>query len=265
MTEPRRLLNGGDEAMATLLRSAQDDAPSPEARERALAALGLAGGTAAVLTSIAAAKAEQGALAKLGVSLGAAKWPLVAGLCIAFTGGLGLWVTAGQVDEPAHHGLALAPTWAAAPHTRPAVPHTSPVAPAAPAAAPAEAELDPRAHEGAEPAAAPVVAAAPATTAHARGPIPARPSLAEEVAALDRARKALADDPEGALDALDDYRERFHDGALAEEAEVLQIESLARAGKADATRARAAAFLAAHPESPLAPRVRAVVAQLPSE
>ena len=70
---------------------------------------------------------------------------------------------------------------------------------------------------------APSVVAKPLPTARSQ----ASSSLAEEIAAIDRARKAVYDsDKAGAIRALDDYDRRFPNGAFAPEAKTLR----ARAG-----------------------------------
>jgi len=85
--------------------------------------------------------------------------------------------------------------------------------------------------------------------------------LTEELGALDRARLALADgDARRALDALDGYDRRFPAGRLQIEAEVMRIDALAKIGRKDAARQHAEAFLRRHPNSVLATRVRAHVA-----
>jgi hypothetical protein len=62
-----------------------------------------------------------------------------------------------------------------------------------------------------------------------------------------------------ALGLLTDSSRRFSDGALSQEREALTIEALVRSGKIELGRQRAQAFLAGHPESPLANRVRRLV------
>jgi hypothetical protein len=81
--------------------------------------------------------------------------------------------------------------------------------------------------------------------------------LAEEARAVLDARNALrAGNPSSALGILDDARARFPDGALGQEREALTIDALARAGRKQAASARARAFLARFPNSPLASNVR---------
>ena len=64
---------------------------------------------------------------------------------------------------------------------------------------------------------------------------------------------------DAALEAIEDYQSKFGDGMLAQEAKVMRIESLQRAGKHEQARAAAQQFLAQHPSSPLAPRARKVL------
>jgi hypothetical protein len=95
---------------------------------------------------------------------------------------------------------------------------------------------------------------APAAAMHAA-------TLSAELGALDRARLSLAGgDARRALDALDTYDRRFPSGRLQVEAEVLRIDALAKLGRKDAARQHAEMFLRRHPNSVLATRVRAHVA-----
>src|SRR5438045_3243586 len=83
------------------------------------------------------------------------------------------------------------------------------------------------------------------------------PTLAHELSTLDAARGMLAHgDASGALARLDRYARAYPHGHLALEAEVLRIDALDAAGRPDAARARAQAFLDRHPHSVLAARVR---------
>ena len=93
------------------------------------------------------------------------------------------------------------------------------------------------------------VASARATSAPA--------TLGHELSTLDAARGMLArGDATGALARLDRYAHAYPHGHLALEAEVLRIDALDAAGRSDAARARAEAFLDRHPHSVLAARVR---------
>jgi hypothetical protein len=121
--------------------------------------------------------------------------------------------------------------------------------PVAPANAPAHRSIS-------TPATPTEAAAAPEAQSAARTAM-----LTEELGALDRARLALAGgDARRALDALDGYDRRFPAGRLQIEAEVMRIDALAKIGRKDAARQHAEAFLRRHPNSVLATRVRAHVA-----
>jgi hypothetical protein len=79
----------------------------------------------------------------------------------------------------------------------------------------------------------------------------------DEIAIIARAQDQLrADSAAEALRTLARHRDRFPDGALVQEREVLEIDALIRAGRPDRARAAAERFLAAHPGSALAARVR---------
>jgi hypothetical protein len=106
---------------------------------------------------------------------------------------------------------------------------------------------------------APVAPSAPSAPS-AKAPRPSSSALGEQVLEVDRARRSLAGgDPADALRRIDAYEARFARGALRDEAEVLRVEALLGAGdRAAATRA-ADRFLAAHPDSPHAARVRALI------
>lgn len=100
-------------------------------------------------------------------------------------------------------------------------------------------------------------------------PMPAPPTeksqatnLSDELAVLDRAQKALhAGDGVAALAAIDNYDQRFTEKRLGPEASVLRIEAMLGQGKHDRARELALVFLAAHPGSPYAQRVRHLAKQ----
>ncbi|HEX4461770.1 MAG TPA: hypothetical protein VIA18_27510, partial [Polyangia bacterium] len=133
-------------------------------------------------------------------------------------------------------------------------------APAAPAVSPPPAPL-----------AAPVPAIAVAPRELRPRPVPlaadtaSRRAVASRLAAEGRvvleARQALRDGQAvEALRQLEAARVELGEGALGQEREALTIEALAHVGRRDEARARAAAFLRAHPESPHAAAVRAFAA-----
>jgi hypothetical protein len=99
--------------------------------------------------------------------------------------------------------------------------------------------------------------AAPKTASPSRAVSSDMPFLEGEVAALDRARAALAaGEPARTLDLLDGYEQAFPKGALRQEATYLRIQALSKAGQRGAARDLAARFLAAHPETPHASQLQ---------
>jgi len=270
MTEPQRIIDGaGDDIEAVLLRSAGADAPTDQGMKRTLVALGLGAATATVTTAASAA-----ATAKAGASLPPAASVatstgipvLVKWLGIAVIGGLAGWGVVEQTRQtnpPGSVESALAPSELdiSMPADAP-----EPVVAAPAAAAPDEAAEAVEPAPAAEPqrSAARVVAPVRPTGAETAGTAPrdSASALTDEIAALDKARKQMAGDPQAALSAIDAYKSNFRDGVLAQEAEVLRIESMVAAGKSAAAKAAAAAFLARHPSSPAAQRVRSLVAKL---
>jgi len=273
MTEPQRILDLADEDMESmLLQSAKRDAPSERAVNEALVALGLGGGvavgvTTAVTTGGAAAGASIPPTAAVAGKVGFAV--LVKWVGLAAIGGLAAWGIVGQATEQAPQNAAPALAQVAAEADQGTLPSSPGAAQATP---PAGSAAD---DDGAEETAAaadvdeaePSGPTEPSPRPHApllasAEPQPtkaAQPTLGDEVAALDRARKTMDDDPDAALKAIEDYQKKFGDGMLAQEAKVLRIESLERVGKHEQARAAAGTFLAQHPSSPLAPRVRKVL------
>lgn len=127
---------------------------------------------------------------------------------------------------------------------------------------------------GAEESLAPALetspSAAPLTSpsASARRPIPTHalpaPSVHEELVVLGRASAVLnSGDAVRALSILDTYDARFPHAAMAQEATVLRIESLARMGNAEAARRAGDAFIKENPDTPYAARIRAVIGTYP--
>ncbi|MEP7050065.1 MAG: hypothetical protein ABJB12_06915 [Pseudomonadota bacterium] len=86
-------------------------------------------------------------------------------------------------------------------------------------------------------------------------------SLSEQVQSLDRARVALGSgDARAALVEIAHYRKAWPEGVFLTEASVLEIEALAKRGQRALAAARAQAFVTAHPDSPQAERLRALIA-----
>ncbi|HEY1956089.1 MAG TPA: hypothetical protein VGH28_10755 [Polyangiaceae bacterium] len=227
MNDPIRLLASPEatDFERELLGAWGDEKPTAASRDKTLAALGLAGSAAAAAAGSMAPKAL------------ASGWALVAkwiGL-----GALVVGAAAVGAAHLAHHDEA--------PLARPIAMPTEHLVPA-PQQTVATAETTVELPE------------APPQHAHARVAAPVASSITQQVAALDRARAALdAGDPARAVRLVDAYESEYASGAFVQEAEVVRIESLVRAGKtADADRA-GKHFLASYPRSPHDARVRSLL------
>lgn len=126
----------------------------------------------------------------------------------------------------------------------------------------------------AAPAVEATAAPPPAAPAVAAPPSPPRPhaapedapsnALEREIALIDQATAALArDNHAAALASTREHLRRFPDGAMSEDRERLWIDALARSGRRDEARARAAEFFRRFPDSVHRARVERVVAGAP--
>jgi hypothetical protein len=164
-------------------------------------------------------------------------------------------------EESAPTAPLVAPSaTSAAPSPRAA--STSAVAPAssadvAPSAEPRAADRD--ADRGAATPSPTVAPSSSAALGAEPGAAERESRLREESQRLSEARDALRrGDTQRALALLDDVRQRFPGGVLAQEREALAIEALSRSGKGAEAKARAAAFKDAYPTSPHGARVDAL-------
>lgn len=237
MNDPDRLVeDGASDFERQLLRAWHQERPSERAHHAALAVAGIS--TAS--KSTAAMKAIAGSASpKATLALGVAKW-------------LGIGFLMGVVTSVAALHYAASPT-----HPAPRMRWEKP-ATRRPASGQVEAPTT-------------AVVAADASVRPPTGPThsirtpastPRRPvastegSLGPEMAAIDGARTALrSKQPEQALERLAEYQQRFPNGVLAQEAQVLRIEALMQQGKRSDARRQACQFLNAHPDSPHAERL----------
>lgn len=83
---------------------------------------------------------------------------------------------------------------------------------------------------------------------------------ADELALITRAQRALASEPAVALALIEGHRRALGQSAFEQEAEVIAVAALARLGRADEARQRAARFVAHFPDSVHAARMRRVAA-----
>jgi hypothetical protein len=247
MTDPRRLLDGGGTGIERdLLEAAQAELPDASAKRRAAVALAIGAATASVWPTAAYATAKAGK----------ASMPLLMKLLAAGAVGAGTLGTATYLmtkPEPAKVTETAPPPaveTAARGASKPRV------APKPAEEAPAPTEPLAAAETAAEPKVAPEVRRAPQSA-----PTPAS-SISDEIRVLDQARRAIASgDSAAAKRALEEHRRQYPKGALAEEAVLLQIESLVKQGKRGAAKSLAARFRASHPNSPHLRRIESVLAE----
>jgi hypothetical protein len=84
--------------------------------------------------------------------------------------------------------------------------------------------------------------------------------LGAEIEALDGVRTSLkGNDANAALSALEEYDRAFPAGTLKQEAVLLRIDALMRAGRADDARTLGHAFLGEHPTTPHKKRVQTIL------
>jgi hypothetical protein len=200
------------ESLRALLRSAKSDLPSAADLARLEGKLGpmLSGGAPTAAPGMSA-------LAKAGLAA-------LGGLVVAGA----LYLT----SRPAPPAPASVPTWER---------QEAPVAPQV--AAPAVVDTAPSQAEPVKPAAEP---SAPAPKTETGAP---RPSLVPEDQLLERARRALASDPNRALALTREHARSYPSGVLAQEREVIAIEALKRLGRGGEAEARRGTFEERYPQS----------------
>jgi len=244
-----------DDFDRSLLRTARTDAPSAGAAVRAAAALGLGLGAAAPTVAAAATAARVATFASM-------KWTLIGafGVVSAGTGTLAYLRSADPV-APAVTAPAAVSERAEPRATAASLPENVPPPAVAPLLPKAGVASSPESHAAARPA-LPVTDSSPKSDVAASSPA-APPSaasgvsIAEEVAAVDRARHALRQGHAGeALDELNRYQARWPKGVLATEVVVLRVEAKLRLGDRAAAKSEARAFIAAQPGSRYAVRVK---------
>lgn len=265
MSAPRRLIEeGGTSLEMALLRSAKDDDPPPEALPRAMIAAGVGG--AAVSGGAAAsvfAKPASGLL----------KWAIHL-IVVAACGLGGGAIFMGEAGNSAGSSLERSAAALAESEANQASQGELLSNPAD--APPGTIEL-PSPEQSEESAAAGSPRGAQKSSSNgsrAKAIDPAekrphnnnntntntKPSLAEEVALLDGARRALMrGDAEGALRVLEQHARVFSAGALIADAAVLRIEALAARGDKAGAISNARAFLAAFPRDPHAAHVQNIL------
>lgn len=93
-------------------------------------------------------------------------------------------------------------------------------------------------------------------------PLPRTDTVTEEVATLDQSRAALAaGNARAALALMDAYDQKYPRGTLVPEATVLRVRALVQLGRRRDATAVVDRFVAAHPTSPQAVHLRALVGE----
>lgn len=268
----RLLEEGADPFEQSLLASAKRDRMSPEAAQTLAAALGVTtvcgtaaglGGSVVASSSVAPKAIASMPAAKIAAIFG---WKTV----LLAVGGAGLLLGGAVVAfatlsrHPGENGAPRSAAVAVASMVPTArmVPIPAPDAPLGATEAPSvEAEAT-SATIPSSPAPAKRSARAPRSAHELPSPAEtATNDVAAEVRLVERARRALASgDLTKANALLDDYERSFPHGSLAQEAAILRIDALALSGDRTATEHAVAAYLAAHPRSPHAARLRAMIA-----
>jgi hypothetical protein len=166
-------------------------------------------------------------------------------------------------------GLALfAPSDATRTELSPASPGVVAVAPVAPAAPGERRDVPSTPNTEATVAVAdlpnaPVAVAVPAKT---KAAVPQEAPASEprerdesEAVFLHRAQVAMSGDPARALHMLEEHPKRYPHGGLAQERDVMVIDSLVRLGRIDDARARANVFTAQYPQSAHGSRIASLL------
>ncbi len=233
MTDPTRLLapeSTASDALQTLLRSSQLDAPSPADLERLRSRL------PAFELSSAPAETQAAAGSKLTIKtlvIGLMTTAVVAIVAVVLVLGVG------RADERDTASSRVVPAQPA-PAIAPAVPvEAAPVAPPSPAEIPAVPTRPPT-----------ITKPAP----------PKRPAGIDETTLLDHAHRALqAGEASKSLRLVADHERSFPEGAMSEEREAIAIEALHKLGRGDEARQRLDSFVVWYPRSPYVRRLAALV------
>lgn len=283
--ERRSLPPFEDDFARALLRSAEHDEPSQAAYGKVATALGVGIGVGASIPAAAAGAASLAGAGRWSSSVAAKVTAFAVSGALLVASGVALLSRESPAPSAAQPGR-VDGARAAAPSL---VPAPSPVSEArAPASVPSSAvAADATSEKAPAPNAAlalkppvPAIAADEASppsvaTQHkqhgrvraralsaSEAAAPAAPtsSLGDQVRSLDRARVALASgNANGALSEIAHYRKAYPNGVFLTEASVIEIEALAARGDRNLAASSASAFVAAHPDSPQAERLRSLV------
>ena len=258
MIEPRRLMDLENEAaseLGTALREARSATGSTEQLARLRDRLGEGGaGAGAQARDVQAGAATTG----LGPLAAGKSWTVLGAVVLSALGVLGIavYVLAGARDAaPPRHtqrAVTVAPMQDARRADRVAERagesvHAQPGAPAQPSAAPAS---EPEQHSTRALRARRQRAASTRSRSDRREAAPAQSDPSAEIGLLTRAERALEFEPAATMLILHEHAQRFPDGVLVQEREILRIDAELALGRKQAAAARAREFLLRFPGSP---------------
>lgn len=258
MTDPTRLIEL-EQATSALERRVLDAARSVAAP---------AGAKAAVLGAISSQVALSAGTAAVSSSLALVVKSVAAGIAIgvAATAGVSAWVSPGAAPRSVTPASSPSVVLPVAPGARavesPTAPTTAPLLPAQKAEPPSRRLAERPALNSDSPA--PLAPAAPSQMAFSDVPLATGRfgASSDERAQLESRRVAeargllRAGRADAALAVLNELARDFPGGVLAQEREALTVQALLGSGQREQARRLALAFLAAHPNSPLAASVR---------
>jgi len=260
MNDPKPMIHEHQDALEiALLRAVRRDSPPPGARQRMLATLGVSATGAAVTTAATKAAAAIAGASTKSASTAAIGLLIAKGTVLGLVGAVCL-SAAIQVLPSLGNSAQPRVTQGAALASKPIdKANTASLSDAHPAEAKLTGELTPQNASGLAPTEARIAA-----SGNAQSPkptlAPKTSKLAEEVALLDQARAAAAQsDPIRTLQLTNSYQRQFPSGAMAPEAQLLQVEALVRTGQSAAAAPIARKLLQAAPNGPHAERIRALL------
>jgi hypothetical protein len=244
MKDPVRIAREGTSFESALLRASAYDGPTAEERARLLASIGVGTGLSLAMASAAKVKVFSWSLVIKGglavgvgtvvLAVGFSQWnaarnrPFVPSVTSQATGVAPVPVQTETTTEPDERGVDIA---------------TLPRSPLVRA-------------NNAKATTAPFVEAAPVESQTA--PPKVKSTLRDDIEHIDAIRSEIAAGRQAeALEKILEYEMRG--GALADEALALKVEVLVKLGRKPEAEKIAAAFLQAHPQSALAPRIRTLL------
>jgi hypothetical protein len=235
MNEPRRLRDGSSsELTRALLRAGAEEQPSSAAIARAAAAA-----TAVTAVTAATTAATAGTTAKIAAASTLAKWTAVVVFGVTAASG-GAYVYA-RAQSPAQPAPAIS-------------------APSVASSAPAQRSPDSPTIIAVPNVETPPSASAAPSSPKAPAPRPSASNLRAQLDDLEHITQLLeSGDANKTLAALDRFDHDFPGHSLGQETMRLRIEALLKKGDRAAARELAKKFLARHPASPYAARVRSLL------